>query len=164
MQKEKKTAVEESLLVATFALGDGAFGIDTVQVQEVVRVGDITPVHHAPPYLIGIRNLRGHIVTVIDLRVRLELGAIEPGPETRILIVEWQGEQIGLTVDRIADTITVNKSEISTAPPNVHGVQGKNFIGVCRSGERLVALLDLSKVLATDELAVQAVKRESEAA
>ena len=139
----------QKLLAATFLLGQAAFGVDTAQIQEVVRVGNLTPVHHAPAYVVGIRNLRGRIVTVIDLRTRLELGRVAVGPESRILIVEGQGEPIGLLVDQVADTIEVNPADIQPAPPNVNGVQGRHLRGVCRNGSRLVALLDLAAVLQT---------------
>ncbi len=144
-------ATDDGQLVATFLLGGAAFGIGAAQVQEVVRLGDITPVHHAPPYVVGIRNLRGKIVTVIDLRVRLDLGCMDTGADTRILIVDWQGEPIGLMVDSVADTISVNSADIVPPPPTVHGIQSRNLRGVCRSGERLVALLDPGPVLQVDD-------------
>ena len=97
----------------------------------------------------GIRNLRGRIVTVIDLRTRLELGRVAVGPESRILIVENQGEPVGLLVDQVADTSEVNAADIQPAPPNVNGVQSRHLRGVCRNGARLVALLDLAAVLRT---------------
>ena len=146
---------DDTLLVATFLLGNAAFGIGAAQVQEVVRLGEITPVHHAPPYVVGIRNLRGRIVTVIDLRVRLDLGSMVNGADSRILIVDWQGEPVGLLVDSVADTISVNPADITPPPPNVHGIQSRNLRGVCRSGERLVALLDPSPVLQVDDRASQ---------
>jgi purine-binding chemotaxis protein CheW len=153
-------SADDSRLVATFLLGKAAFGIGAAQVQEVVRLGDITPVHHAPPYVVGIRNLRGKIVTVVDLRVRLDLGSKGAGADTRILIVDWQGEPIGLMVDSVADTIAVGPADIGSPPPNVHGIQSRNLRGVCRSGERLVALLDPGPVLQPDDRASQMTLKE----
>ena len=69
--------------------------IDATLIQEVVMVGELTPVRHAPDYVAGIRNLRGRIITVIDLCVRLGLGSVEIGPESRILIADWKGEPVG---------------------------------------------------------------------
>ena len=142
---------EEELLVATFQLAAGTFGIDTAFIQEVVMTGDLTPVRHAPPYVAGIRNLRGRIITVIDLRVRLGLGSIAAGPENRILIVDWKGEPVGVLVDRVADTIAVGAAALQAPPPNLHGVQMQNLLGVFRSGERLAALLDPASVLGPDD-------------
>ena len=140
----------EDLLVATFLLGSATFGVDTAQIQEVVRVGDITPVHLAPDFVVGIRNLRGRIVTVIDLRTRLAMGRVERNGDSRILIVEARGEPVGLLVDRVADTLTVPSRDIIPPPPNVHGTQSRNLKGVCRGGGRLVALLELANVLESE--------------
>lgn len=142
---------EEDLLVATFRLGAGTFGIDTALIQEVVMTGDLTPVRHAPGYVAGIRNLRGRIITVIDLRVRLELGCVAYDSGNRILIVDWKGEPVGVLVDEVADTICVSPGALQATPPNLHGVQMRNLLGVFRSGERLVALLDPVPVLDPDD-------------
>ena len=147
--------VEEDLLTATFQLedGEGVFGIDATLIQEVVMVGELTPVRHAPDYVAGIRNLRGRIITVIDLCVRLGLGFVDVDQESRILIADWKGEPVGLLVDRVADAVAVPPGGLESAPPNLHGVQMQKLLGVFRSGERLVALLDLAAVLGTDERA-----------
>lgn len=158
------TAASQSLLAAAFFLGASAFGVDTAQIQEVVRVGVLTPVRHAPAFVVGIRNLRGRIVTVIDLRVRLDLGRVEPGPENRILIVEGQGEPIGLLVDRVSDTLEIDLADLHPAPPNLHGVQGRHLRGVCSSADRRVALLDLESVLQTDPDLGLSTDREAKAA
>ena len=147
--------IDRELLTATFQLGgDGSvFGIDATLIQEAVMVGELTPVRHAPDYVAGIRNLRGRIITVIDLCARLGLGYVEIGPESRILIVDWRGEPVGLLVDRVADAIEVEAGALEPAPPNLHGVQMQKLLGVCHSGERLAALLDLAAVLGTGDRA-----------
>ena len=154
--------VEEELLTATFQLGgdEGLFGIDATLIQEVVMVGELTPVRHAPDYVAGIRNLRGKIITVIDLCVRLGLGSVEMGPESRILIADWKGEPVGLLVDRVADAIAVEAGQLEPAPPNLHGVQMQKLRGVFRSGDRLAALLDLSAVLGPDDRAGKPLSNE----
>jgi purine-binding chemotaxis protein CheW len=151
MKKDENIQTDDGLLIAGFLLGEAAFGIDAQQVQEVARVGNITPVCYAPPYVVGIRNLRGRIVTVIDLRVRLGMGKVIGAPDNRILIVDWQGEPIGLLVDSVSDTFSTTAAALAPPPPNLHGVQSKNLRGVCRGGDRLVALLDLGVVLQPDD-------------
>lgn len=138
---------EGELLVATFLLGDGTFGLDTTLIQEVVKLGEVTPVRHAPGYVAGIRNLRGRIVTVIDLRIRLELPIIDLGPETRILIADWKGEPVGLLVDAVSDTTEVAAEDLLPPPLNLHGVQMQKMLGVFRCGDRLAALLDPVAIL-----------------
>ncbi len=144
--------LESELLTATFELGmDGVFGVNAILIQEVVMVGELTPVRHAPEYVAGIRNLRGRIITVIDLCVRLGLGSVERGPESRILIADWKGEQVGLLVDRVSDAVRLEEGDLEPAPPNLNGVQMQKMLGVFRAGDRLAALLDLSAVLEANE-------------
>jgi len=156
-------AIEEDLLIATFQLGTdrGMFGIDATSIQEVVMVGELRPVRHAPPYVAGIRNLRGRIITVIDLCVRLGLNAVDIGPESRILIADWKGEPVGLLVNRVADAVALEAGSLQPAPPNLHGVQMQKLLGVFRSGERLAALLDLAAVLTTDDRAGTPIANEN---
>lgn len=135
-------ALSDSLMVASFRLGGATFGIDGQQIQEVAKVGEITPVHHAPADVVGVRNLRGRIVTVIDLAARLELGSVVPSPANRVLIVEWQGEPIGLVVDEVGETLTVRPEDCVPPPPNLPGVQSQVIRGVFRSEAQLVAVLD----------------------
>ena len=160
MNSEQQIATEHGTLVATFLLGKAAFGMDAQQVQEVARVGDVTQVHHAPACIVGIRNLRGRIVTIMDLRARLELGRVTPAPDNRIFIVDGQGEPIGLLVDSVADTISTGKDELLPPPPNLHGVQSRHLRGVCRSGDRLVAVLKLDALLTPEDHATTILPKE----
>jgi purine-binding chemotaxis protein CheW len=141
---------EQQMLVSTFYLGEAAFALDTAQVQEVVRVGHITPVHHAPGFVLGVMNLRGRIATVIDLGAKLELDRVETDEDSRIFIVDWQGEQIGLMVDQVSDAISVDRADLKPPPENVRSIQGKQFKGIFQVEGQLVALLDMSAVLTFD--------------
>ncbi|NTU60092.1 MAG: purine-binding chemotaxis protein CheW [Deltaproteobacteria bacterium] len=145
-----------SLLIATFRLNQSLFGVDSTLVQEVVLMGEIRGVHHAPGYVAGIRNLRGRIVTVVDLGVKLGLGGVVRGPEARILIVDWEGEPVGLLVDTVDETIALGETALEPPPPNLHGTQQRVLQGVCRNGGSLVGLLDLGAVLGTGEPAAPA--------
>jgi len=147
----KVPSAEDSLLVASFNLGGAAYGIDAQQVQEVAKVGDITRVHHAPSDVVGIRNLRGRIVTVLDLRARLQLGQVDASPANRILIIDWAGEPVGLLVDSVGDIFTTSQRELIPPPPNLNGLQSRNLRGLCQGSGRLVALLDHGELLRADE-------------
>ncbi len=138
---------EDALLVSVFRLGEAMFGIPAAQIQEVVQMGGVTPVHHAPPCIVGIRNLRGRIVTVIDLGMRLELGQAQREAESRILIVDSEGELVGLLVDRVDDTIFLQPENMSPPPPNLGALQEGAMRGVYRCPGGLVTLLDHSIIL-----------------
>ena len=133
--------------MAAFLLGDAAYGVDARQVQEVVKLGVITRVHRAPAEVVGIRNLRGRIVTVLDLRRCLGLGAVIPSADNRVLIVDSHGETVGLLVDAVEDTFITSLETLAPPPSNLPSGQVRSLRGVCRGGGRLVSLLELGVVL-----------------
>jgi purine-binding chemotaxis protein CheW len=138
---------EEASLISTFLLGDALFGIEALDVQEVIPLCEITPVHHAPNYISGIINLRGQIVTIIHLTEKLGMAEEDDLPARHILIVAWRGEMIGLLVDQVADVVAVEQDSLSPAPANVSAAQQQFIKGVCQAGTRLVAVLDINRVL-----------------
>ena len=145
-----QTTKDSQLLVTTFMVSGSLFGMDTSMVQEVVRLTAVTPVHHAASCVVGVMNLRGHISTVIDLSARLGLGQVELAGDKRIIIVEWLGERVGLVVDAMEDVLSVDREAIGPAPENVRSAQSHRMLGVLRNGDRIVAMLDLDKVLSLD--------------
>lgn len=133
---------------ATFYVGDLLLGIDICKVQEINRQLDVTPVPNSPEYVRGVINLRGEVATVIDLRTILGLPAGEETRNTRNLIVHSQGEAIGLWVDKISDILTIHEDEITPAPANIEGVDGRFLTGVHTIETDIVVLLDVEQVLA----------------
>jgi len=141
----------EEALVSSFYVNDALFGFDTTRVQEVVRIGTVTPVHDAPPFVRGVMNLRGRIVTVVDLAAKLALGTTEFTDESRIYIVEWKQEHLGLVVDRTADVLPLDRESLKPPPENVRGVSARMIEGMSQVGSRLVAVLGLDAVLEDGE-------------
>jgi purine-binding chemotaxis protein CheW len=137
---EKPTGTK---LLATFVLHDALCAFDAARVQEVIRMGSVTPVRHAPEEVKGVINLRGKIVTLLDLGQILGLGKAETNRESRIFIIEDRGEFLGLLVDRAGDVIEVNPAAEEPVPANVLPAQARFFRGVQRADGRVIALLDL---------------------
>jgi len=136
----------------TYQLEEETYGINVMQVQEVLRITEIAPVPGAPDYVIGIINLRGNVVTVIDTRRRFGLMSIESDDQTRIIIVEVNGNVIGMLVDSVAEVVYLHQSEIDTAP-NVSNDDSSRFIqGVCSREEQLLILVDVDKFLTEEEI------------
>jgi purine-binding chemotaxis protein CheW len=146
--KSVKTAGEVEFV--TFHVGDLLIGVDIHQVEEINRLIDITPVPHAPRYVCGAVNLRGEVVTVVDLREILGLEKVEITQRTRTVVVNSKGEQIGLLVDRIADVIRVLPDEIDSPPANVGGIDGRFFKGVYKLENELLVILEVDTVLSSD--------------
>ncbi len=107
---------EEIIQWVTFKLDEEIYGINVMQVQEVLRLTEIAPVPGAPDYVMGIVNLRGNVVTVIDTRKRFGLLQKEPDDATRIVIVEVDSQVIGILVDSVADVVNLSLSEIDSTP------------------------------------------------
>lgn len=151
MNDQSISTSERQMLVITFMVGGSLFGMETASVQEVVRLGAITPVHHAISCVIGVMNLRGHISTVVDLAARLGLVKDEVQTDKRIIIVEWLNERVGLVVDQMQDVLSIDIDNLGPAPENVRSAQSNRMKGVFRSGEHIIAMLDLDKVLGMED-------------
>ncbi|WP_448563781.1 chemotaxis protein CheW [Thalassotalea ganghwensis] len=142
---------DEVLQWVTFKLDSETYGINVMQVQEVLRYTEIAPVPGAPVYVLGIINLRGNVVTVIDTRQRFGLEAAEVTDNTRIVIIESEKQVIGILVDSVAEVVYLKASEIDVAP-NVGNEESAKFIqGVSNREGELLILVDLNKLLTDDE-------------
>ncbi len=137
----------------TFRLDDETYGINVMLVQEVLRITEIAPVPGAPSYVIGIINLRGNVVTVIDTRMRFGLSTKEMDDATRIVIIETEAQTVGIIVDSVAEVVDIYAEEIETAP-NVGNDETARYIeGVVSRDDVLLILIDLNKLLSEDEWA-----------
>ncbi len=135
----------------TFQLDSEIYGINVMQVQEVLRYTEIAPVPGSPAYVLGIINLRGNVVTVIDTRTRFGLDTTEMSDNTRIVIIEADKQVIGILVDSVAEVVYLKASEIDDAP-NVGNDESAKFIqGVSNKDGKLLILVDLNQLLSDDE-------------
>lgn len=151
MADESATNIQQYLQCVTFTLEDEIYGINVMQVQEVLREIEVAPVPGAPHYVMGIINLRGNVVSVIDARTRFGLPPIESTDLTRIIVIEVQQNIIGILVDSVAEVIDIKRSEIETAP-NVGADETSKYIdGVVSRDDKLYILVDLNKLLSTEE-------------
>jgi purine-binding chemotaxis protein CheW len=135
----------------TFRLADEIYGINVMQVQEVLRVSEIAPVPGAPHYVLGIINLRGNVVTVVDTRIRLGLQTSEVTDSTRIVIIEGAKHVVGILVDCVAEVVDLPSSEVESAPNVGNDESAKYIQGVASRDGELLILVDLNKLLTDDE-------------
>jgi purine-binding chemotaxis protein CheW len=135
------------LQLITFRLDAEEFGLPIESVREVTRVGDITRVPRAPQHIRGVTNLRGRILPVLEIRSRLGLEPLDPGPKARIVIVEVQGRLVGLLVDAVAQVQKVAADRVVAPPDEVRSTHTDYLTGVVHLGPRLIILLDLERVL-----------------
>ncbi len=147
----QNVAEDEVLQWVTFQLGRETYGINVMQVQEVLRYTEIAPVPGAPDYVLGIINLRGNVVTVIDTRLRFGLEPAEVSDNSRIVIIEAEKQVVGILVDSVAEVVYLRSSEIDVAP-SVGTEESAKFIqGVSNRDGELLILVDLNKLLTDEE-------------
>jgi purine-binding chemotaxis protein CheW len=135
----------------TFCLDNETYGVNVMGVQEVLRYTEIARVPGAPGYVLGIINLRGKVVTVMDTRQRFGLKSSEVNEDSRIVIIEADGQVIGILVDAVAEVVYLRASEIES-PPKVGNEESTSFIhGVSNKNGKLLILVDLSRMLTDEE-------------
>lgn len=148
MAQTTDTKAENRIVeLATFFVGEALCGMDILKVQEINKLMERTWVPQAPEYVLGVLNLRGKIVTIIDLGKKLGLSATQLSDASRNIIVDSQDEYIGLLVDRIGDVVLADWDKVEPPPSNISGVQGKFFEGVYKTENSLVGILDVEEVL-----------------
>ena len=135
----------------TFRLCNETYGINVMQVKEVLRYSEIAPVPGAPSFVLGIINLRGSVVTVIDTNSRFGLEGSEITDDTRIVIIESEDQVIGILVESVSEVVYLRQSEIESAPNAGTDESAKYISGVSNRDGELLILVDLNKLLNEDE-------------
>jgi len=154
MEQEAEDLNEEVTQWVTFRLEGEKYGIDVMLVREVLRESEIAPVPGAPHYVLGIINLRGNVVPVIDTRRRFGLPPREMDEDSRIIIVELAEQWVGMVVDAVAEVMDVPASEIERTPDVGNEDESSKFIqGVSRQDEELLILVALDRLFAIEEWA-----------
>lgn len=153
MEQTDRTTDGRLMEYAIFNVGDVICGLNIDSVREINRNLELTQVHLSPDYVKGVINLRGQIVTVIDLRRKFEMEPQELNEKMRIMVVRSGEEDIGLLVDGVDDIATTIEDEADPPPPHISGGVGQYLSGVYKMHQRLVCILDVEKLLRLEEAA-----------
>lgn len=148
---DNRAAGGQTKLLATFFVRSALCAIDAARVQEVIRLGAITRVRRSAKAILGIINLRGRIVTVLDAGLPMGLPPIEPTPEARVFIIEDRGEFVGLLVDRVGEVVEIDEGLLEPLPGNLSVLQGRYLKGVYRALDRVIALVQVEEVVGCGE-------------
>lgn len=143
---ETETVVDE-VFIATFKIGDEHFGLETSNLHEMVRLSDLTLIASAPPFLMGIMNLRGKMVNIVDLSTKLEMGKCQPCEETRVMIVSYDSCLVGLCVDSLEDIFPLAHAEVLAAPSHLEGARQRCIKSILVHQNKKYALLQLNALL-----------------
>ncbi|MEK6791533.1 MAG: chemotaxis protein CheW [Deltaproteobacteria bacterium] len=145
------TKEKEVLQLVTFRLGQEEFSLDILKVQEIIRHMELTRVPRSPDFVEGVINLRGRVIPVLDLRKRFGLPDAEDTSATRIIVVEVEGVTVGLKVDGVSEVLRINADTVEPPPALVTNIESDYIKGVGKLDNRLLILLDVSKILSRSE-------------
>ncbi len=146
-QKQAQDELDVIRQWVSFVLGKQTYAIDVMRVQEVLRPMEITPVAGSPYPVLGIINIRGNIISVIDARRCLGLSTVAVTDHSRIILVEYNDQVIGVMVDKIGEVLQLGQSQIESTPNLSSGEQSGNIQGLTTRGSDLVEIIDLDKLL-----------------
>lgn len=152
-QKEKQQLSGEVVQVVSFRLGSEEYGVDISQVQEIIRMVEITHVPRAPHFMEGVINLRGQLIPIIDLRTRFSMPRAGHTKSTRIVVTEIGSKKVGIVVDSVSEVLNLPIEQVEEAPDMIAGVGTEYIQGVGKISNRLIILLDLTMVMTGDEKA-----------
>jgi purine-binding chemotaxis protein CheW len=142
--------VDEIQLVV-FELADESYGVEISRVQDINRMQEITEIPHAPESVVGVINLRGRVIPVVDLRTRFGMPGAEHTKSTRIVVVQMGEEPIGMIVDAVSQVLRIPTKVIEPPSPVLTSLDSRYLLGIAKLEDELVILLDLDYVLSKDE-------------
>jgi purine-binding chemotaxis protein CheW len=141
----------------TFDLAEEEYGLEILRVREIIGMMDITPVPRTPDFVLGVINLRGKVIPVIDLRLKFGLPYKEPDDRTCVIVVEVMNEgatvQMGIVVDRVNEVVDVKGADVEPTPSFGVSLDTAFILGMAKVGDKVKILLDIDKVLTTSEVA-----------
>mgnify|MGYP001221637773 FL=1 len=148
---QKKTEVATSLQIVCFKIGNEEYGIDILQVQEILKVPKITKLPKSRSHIMGVIDLRGKVIPIIDLGKKFGIIA-DLSNSSRTIVVDIDGKRVGLAIDSVSHVIKVDLNEIEPPPPVVKGISGKYIVGIAKLKTGFVVILDINQIFSAEEL------------
>ena len=161
--QDAKITSDGELQLVVFNSGSEEFGVEIMNVQEIIRMTNITKIPQAPEYIRGIINLRGRIIVVINLNVVMGMGSKEQTENTRIIVANIGETVMGFVVDSVSEVIRLQEKNVEPAPAVIASKIGTEYVlGVGKLDNRLLILLNLNKILGANELhSIQSLSKEA---
>jgi purine-binding chemotaxis protein CheW len=137
--------------IVVFELGSELFGVNIGSVESIIKIQAITKMPHSPDFVEGVTNLRGKVLPVIDLRKRFGLNDKQADKNSRIIVVNDNGTEVGMIVDGVSEVLTVSDQTVEAAPVITTSVNSSFITGLAKIDQRIIILLDLGKILSVQE-------------
>lgn len=152
MQKAESDASTEVRQFLAFTLGEEEYGLDLLQVQELREYEKVTQIANAPAFLKGVVNLRGIIVPIMDMRIKLGFDNVIYNELTVVIILNIRGRTVGMVVDSVSDVINLSPQDLKPAPEMGTVVGADYLIGLGTVDERMIILVDIDRMLSSNEI------------
>lgn len=152
MQQGQDEAAKETRDFLTFFVGGEEYGVDILMVKEIRGYEAVTNIINTPPSIIGVINLRGSIVPIIDMRIKLNLGSVDYGQYTVVIVFNLNGRLIGLVVDGVSDVVSLAAGQILPAPELGAKLDNRFIVGLGVIDNRMIILTDIARFLTADEM------------
>ncbi|MDR7342801.1 MAG: chemotaxis protein CheW [Pantoea sp.] len=137
-----------------FTLGDEEYGIDILKVQEIRGYDQVTRIANTPAFIKGVTNLRGVIVPIIDLRVKFAQPGVQYNDNTVVIVLNLEHRVVGIVVDGVSDVLSLTTDQIRPSPEFAVTMSTEYLTGLGALGERMLILVDIEKLLSSDEMAL----------
>jgi purine-binding chemotaxis protein CheW len=134
----------------TFALGHEEYGLEILQVREIIGLMEVTALPEVPPYVKGVINLRGKIIPVVDLRLKFGMSSMDYTSETCIIVLHLHDAPIGILVDKVREVLDIGEDSIEPVPSFGTSVHADYIKGIGKVGDKVKILLDIERVLTQD--------------
>jgi purine-binding chemotaxis protein CheW len=151
-EEEKKLIAEGSIIqLVSFVLEDVEYGVDILLVHEILRFPEITRLPNTPDFIIGVINLRGNVIPVVDVRKRFGFSRAKVTDLTRIIVIETNDKLTGLMVDNVHQVVRISQDKVDPPSELIEGVSEEYIWGIGRLKDRLIVILNLANILFLEE-------------
>lgn len=150
-KKAEKTNLG-SMQIVCFKIGQEEYGIEILKVQEILKLPKVTKIPKSADFIIGLIDLRGQVIPIIDLSRKFGIGDLDGNSKLRAIVVDINGKKVGLAIDSVSHVIKVDSKDIEPPPPIVKGISGRYIIGIAKVESGFVVILDISQIFSMDEI------------
>ncbi|PKL35524.1 MAG: chemotaxis protein CheW [Spirochaetae bacterium HGW-Spirochaetae-1] len=149
---DSKGDVVTSQQVVCFKIGNEEYGVDILLVQEILKLPTITKLPKSVPYIMGVIDLRGKVIPIVDLSKKFKIDQKREKQSNRAIVVDISGKQVGLAIDSVSHVIKINSNDIEPPPPVVKGISGRYIVGIAKLETGFVVILDINQIFTSEEV------------
>ena len=150
--KESKSKSSSSIQIVCFKIGKEEYGVDILKVQEILNLPKVTSLPKAIDFILGVIDLRGKILPIVDLGKRFGIELRKASKSARAIVVKIKGKEVGLAIDSVSHVVKVEQDDIEPPPAIVKGISGRYIVGIAKVDEEFVVILDIDQIFSASEL------------